>query len=381
MSLKSQTKPAKGPHILLAAIVLLSIIPAIGEAAVLAWGIARGYSGKALRDGVDFWAGGFLARHGEVALLFDPVAYRAFLNGAFGALPIHMWSYAPNYLLMVAGFAGLSPWHAILLFDLLSLLGLALVLRLGGKSWWLIASVLLSPAALENFLSGQNAALVTALIGGGLLLLPARPRLGGVLVGLASIKPQLGLVLPLHLARRAPIAMLYATLAALLLAAASLWAFGPQPWVQFWHITRPTMTSVLTTGQPADFFNGLVSVFAATRPLGVAAAFTAQGLVSLAAVILAALVKKPAPVLILAVLASPYLHSYDLLCAALAVALLVQDRLVTGFAPGEKPLFLAAWIVPGLVLWLPPVAVAVPVILALLLASSLRRGPVAPCDS
>ncbi len=334
MSLKSQTKPAKGPHILLAAIVLLSIIPAIGEAAVLAWGIARGYSGKALRDGVDFWAGGFLARHGEVALLFDPVAYRAFLNGAFGALPIHMWSYAPNYLLMVAGFAGLSPWHAILLFDLLSLLGLALVLRLGG-----------------------------------------------VLVGLASIKPQLGLVLPLHLARRAPIAMLYATLAALLLAAASLWAFGPQPWVQFWHITRPTMTSVLTTGQPADFFNGLVSVFAATRPLGVAAAFTAQGLVSLAAVILAALVKKPAPVLILAVLASPYLHSYDLLCAALAVALLVQDRLVTGFAPGEKPLFLAAWIVPGLVLWLPPVAVAVPVILALLLASSLRRGPVAPCDS
>lgn len=381
MSLKSQTKPPKGPHILLLAIVLLSIIPAIGEAAVLGWGIAHGFSGKALRDGVDFWAGGFLARHGEVALLFDPVAYRAFLHGAFGALPVHMWSYAPNYLLLVSGFAGLSPWHAILAFDALGLLGLALVLRLAGQSWWLIAAVLLSPAALENCLSGQNAALVTALIGGGLLLLPTRPRLGGVLVGLASIKPQLGLVLPLHLARRAPIAMLYAILSAILLAAAALWVFGAQPWVQFWHITRPAMTAVLTTGQPADFFNGLVSVFAAIRPLGVGAAFVAQGLVSLAAVILAALVKKPAPVLILAVLASPYLHSYDLLCAALAVALLVQNRLVTGFALGEKPLFLAAWIVPGLVLWLPPVAVAVPVILALLLASALRRGPVAPCDS
>ncbi|MDE8349787.1 MAG: glycosyltransferase family 87 protein [Acidocella sp.] len=381
MSLKSQTKPPKGPRILLLGIVLVSIIPALGEAAVLGWGIAQGYWGKALRDGVDFWAGGFLARHNETTLLFDPIAYRAFLHGTFGDLPVHMWSYAPNYLLLVSGFAGLSPWHATLAFDAFSLLGLALVLRLAKQSWWLIGAVLLSPAALENLLAGQNAALVTTLVGGGILLIPTRPRLGGALVGLASIKPQLGLVLPLYVARQAPIAVLYATLAALLLGAAAVWAFGVQPWVQFWHITRPAMTAVLSTGQPADFANGLVSVFAAFRPLGIGAAVLAQGLVSLTAVILAASLKNPAPVLILAVLASPYLHSYDLLCASLAVALLVQNRLASGFAPGEKPLFLAAWMVPGLVLWLPPVSFAVPVILGLLLASALRRGPVAPCDS
>ena len=277
MSLKSQTKPAKGLHLLLGAIVLLSIIPAIGESVVLAWGIAHGFSGKALRDGVDFWAGGFLARHGEVGLLFDPLAYQAFLHGIFGNVPVHLWSYPPHDLLLVAAFAGLSPWHAILLFDALSLLCLALLLRLAGQGGWFIAAVLVSPASLENLLSGQNAALITALIGGGLLLLPSRPRLGGVLVGLASIKPQLGLVLPLHLARRAPIAVLYAVLAALLLIAASVWAFGLIAWLNFWQITRPLMTAVLTTGQPADFAHGLVSVFAATRPRTPPAAAKAPG--------------------------------------------------------------------------------------------------------
>ena len=44
--------------------------------------------------------------------------------------------------------------------------------------------------------------------------------------------------------------------------------------------------------------------------------------------------------LILGALASPYLHDYDLLGVALAVALLVQDRLrASGFAPGETVLF------------------------------------------
>ena len=83
---------------------------------------------------------------------------------------------------------------------------LACVLRLSRQNGWLIAAVLASPAALENLLEHQNAALLTALIGGGLLLLPSRPRLGGVLIGLATMKPQLGLVLPLFLLRRAPIA-------------------------------------------------------------------------------------------------------------------------------------------------------------------------------
>ena len=53
------------------------------------------------------------------------------------------------------------------------------------------------------------------------------------------MKPQLGLVLPLFLLRRAPIAVAYAALSAVALAAASLLAFGPAAWAGFLHVTSP----------------------------------------------------------------------------------------------------------------------------------------------
>jgi hypothetical protein len=389
MSLESQTnQPLRGlanlplhRRLALGAIVLVALLPCLRDAAAILWGQLHGFTGKALRDGLDFWAGGFLVRHQAMALLFDPVAYNGFLQGLFGKLPTHLWSYPPSYLLMASGFAGLSAWHAVLAFDALSLALLLAVLRLAGLNWWLILAVLLSPASVENLLAGQNAALLTALIGGGVLLLPSRPRLGGVLVGLASIKPQLGLVLPLYLARRAPVAAAYAVLAATALIAASLYVFGPLAWQKFLTVTSPAMTNVLITGKPAEFAGGLISVFAALRPLGLHAAFAGQGVVSLGAIILAARTRKPACVLILAALASPYLHPYDLLGVALAVALMVRERLVSGFAPFEAILLFIGWFIPGAIDWLPRLNVFTPVLLLLLLAISARRGPVISCDS
>jgi len=373
---KSQTR--RGRIVLLA---VLCLMPSLFEAYAVIWGQRHGMTGKALRDGLDFWAGGYLALHGQVAMLFDPVAYDGFLRGIYGRLPVHLWSYPPNYLLVAAAFDRLAPWHAVLAFDAASLLLLLGVLRLAGLSWWLVIAVAFSPASLENLLEGQNAALITALIGGGLLLLPVRPRLGGLLVGLASIKPQLGVVLPLFLLRRAPLAFLYAGLAAVALAAASLAAFGPVAWAGFWHVTRPAMDAVLLTGKPPEFAGGLISVFAAARPLGVHAALLIQGAVTLAAILLAANRRDVVPVLILAALASPYLHDYDLLGVSLGVALLIRDRLARGFAPGEPVLFFLGWFGPGLLPWSPWLAHATPAVLVLLLASSIRRGPVTTCDS
>jgi hypothetical protein len=381
MDQKSQTRQRLGLFLL----ALFCLIPSLGEGYAIVWGELHGFTGKALRDGLDFWAGGFLASHGHVAMVFDPVAYATFLNGAFFAgaktLTVHMWSYPPNYLLLASAFGWLAPWHDVLAFDILSLLLLAFVLRLARLPWLMIAAVCLSPVSFENFLEGQNAALLTALIAGGVLLLPSRPRLGGALVGLASMKPQLGLVLPLYLLRRAPLAFACAALATVALGAASLYAFGPGAWAAFWTVTRPAMNNVLLTGQPPEFAGGLISVFAAVRFLGVHLALAVQAVATMAAVFWAWRAKNPVEVLILAALASPYLHDYDLLGAALAVALLVQDRLRHGFLAGEPILFFLAWFGPGTLPWAPQFAHFTPVILLLLLASAWRRGPVMPCDS
>ena len=381
MDQKSQLRRRVG----LILLAVFCVIPSLAEGYAILWGQRHGFTGKALRDGLDFWAGGFLALQCHVATVFNPAAYQTFLNGAFfptaKTLTVHMWSYPPNYLLLATAFGWLAPWHAVLAFDALSLALLVFILRLAQLPRLLILAVAASPVSFENFLEGQNAALLTALAAGGILLLPRRPRLAGVLAGLASMKPQLGLVLPLFLLRRSPLAFACAALAAIALAAASLWAFGPAAWAAFWTVTRPAMSNVLLTGQPKAFAGGLISVFAAVRFLGVHPALAIQGAVTLAAILWAWLRPLPAEVLILAALASPYLHDYDLLGATLAVALLIQDRLRHGFLPGEAILFFLAWFGPGTLPWAPQFAHFAPLILLLLLASAWRRGPVVPCDS
>ncbi len=57
MSLKSQTLP----RLRLILLVVLCAIPSCAEAYAIIWGQRHGLTGKALRDGLDFWAGGFLA--------------------------------------------------------------------------------------------------------------------------------------------------------------------------------------------------------------------------------------------------------------------------------------------------------------------------------
>ena len=203
MSLKSQTSP----RLRLILLVVLCAIPSCAEAYAIIWGQRHGLTGKALRDGLDFWAGGFLALHGHLAMAVQRARLPAFPRASntasspiiSGATRRTICSSPPD---STGSPPGTPCWPSMRFPSSSSLASSGSRARAG----WLIAAVLASPACLENILEHQNAALLTALIGGGLLLLPLRPRLGGVLIGLATIKPQLGLVLPLFLLRRAPIA-------------------------------------------------------------------------------------------------------------------------------------------------------------------------------
>jgi len=376
MRVKSQISPRA-----LRIVAVLCIIPSLVEAHAILWGATHHLTGKALRDGLDFWAGGHLALSGQLPVLINHPAYQGFLTGMYGKLPYHLWSYPPTYLLVSALFAWMPPWPAVFAFDAASLALLAGLLRLAKFEGWFIAAVLLSPASLENLMEHQNATLIAALLGGGVLLLERRPRLGGVLIGLASIKPQFGVVLPLNLLRHAPRAAAFAAASCLGLAGAAYVTFGPAAWTGFFHDTAPAMSAVLLTGKPPEFAGGLMSVFALARPLGVHPALLIQTAVTLACIIAALFTTRPACLLILAALASPYLHDYDLVGATLATALLMRDRLAHGFYPGEAVLFFLVWFGPGLLPWAPRYAHAAPLLLALLLASAWRRGGLPACDS
>src|SRR5271168_3923034 len=100
MSPKSQIYPRS----LLVALAALCAVPSCAEGIAIVWGEAHGMTGKALRDGLDFWGGGFLVLHGHLATLFDVQAYQNFFAGLYGKLPYHLWSYPPNYLLITLPF-------------------------------------------------------------------------------------------------------------------------------------------------------------------------------------------------------------------------------------------------------------------------------------
>jgi hypothetical protein len=68
----------------------------------------------------------------------------------------------------------------------------------GDRTGYVLAAAF--PAVLCNFIDGQNGFLSAALIGGTLVLLPRKPVLAGVLLGLLTYKPHLGILFPIVLA-------------------------------------------------------------------------------------------------------------------------------------------------------------------------------------
>ena len=112
---------------------------------------------------------------------------------------------------------------------------------------------------------GQNGFYTAALLIGGLLSLDRRPILAGVLFGLLTIKPQMGLLLPviLLLERRwVTIASAVATVAVLVTATAML--FGWSVWLEFLQKVLPQQRWLTEHG--GDFLFALVgSVYFGAR--------------------------------------------------------------------------------------------------------------------
>lgn len=350
--------------LVLPGVVALGLLPAIG--AVWRFWLANpafpwlpGGRTLAVRDYLWLWgAGRFLAR-GDVAGIFDPAGFAASLRAAFGAgLAPHMWSYPPSMLFLAwpAGWIGPVPGAILYAAAQAGLLGL-LARGLGGGEAWLL---LLAPALWESALGGQNGGLTGALLAGGLLALPRAPVFAGVLFGLLTVKPQLGLLVPVCLLATGQwraIAAAAASAAALF--AASLAAFGWIAWEGFWTRTRPLMQGVLTQAWDGDAFQRImVSPFMLLRwaGIGVAPALGAQALCSAACLWLVWRVwrdprtghaMRVAITLALTPLATPYAYTYD--GVAVAVAVLLAWR-----ACAAGPAAFAAWAWPG---WALPLSV------------------------
>ena len=148
-------------------------------------------------------------------------------NGAF-----FPWPYPPSFLFVAASLALLPYFLSMLTWTLATFAAFAAAIARISASRRDMLLMLATPAAWLNLYIGQNGALTAALIGFGLILLPARPVAAGICIGLLSVKPHLGLLIPVALLAGGYYrAFVSAALTVVALAVVTTVAFGVEPWL------------------------------------------------------------------------------------------------------------------------------------------------------
>jgi hypothetical protein len=297
-------------------------------------------------DFVNVYAAGKLAVQGLSASAYDWPVHKAMEAVAVGHdFPGYFgWHYPPTFLFPAALLALLSyplAYAAWLCATFPAYLTIARTI-IGDRTGYLLAAAF--PAILSNLVVGQNGFLTAALLGGALFFLERRPVVAGVLLGVLTYKPHLGLLFPIVLVASGHWRVFFiAAATATAMALASWLAFGTATWLAFFASIGHTSQAFLSDGW-ADF-GKLQTVFGLARVLGAPewAAWSAQATVALAAAAAVALLwrskaeydLKAAALAAGTLIATPYLYTYDLVVLAVPLAFLIHIGRRDGFLAHE----------------------------------------------
>jgi arabinofuranan 3-O-arabinosyltransferase len=300
-------------------------------------------------DFVNVWAAGKMVLDGHPALAYDWDLQKqvelALLKQDF--IGYFAWHYPPPFL-FVASFLAQFPYSvAFIGWVSVSLLPYLAVMRaIVGRTFGFMLA-LAFPLVINNTLVGQNGFLTAALIGGTLYLLPTRPVLSGICLGLLTYKPQYGLLFPLVLIAASEwTVFVSAGVTAVALALVSWFAFGTESWQAFFHWMPMFSQAFLSEGK-ATWWK-LQSVLSLVRYCGGSEwmAWACQWIVSAAVAVVLVLMwrarhvrysLKAASLAIGTMLITPYLFMYDMMVLAIPVAWLVRMGLAHGFRAYELP--------------------------------------------
>ncbi len=336
-------------------------------------------------DFVNVWSAGRLVLDGHAAQAYDwdiqkQVQIAVLGQGYEGNFA---WHYPPPFLFVAALLAHFPYAVAFVGWAGISLLPYLAVMRaIVGRSFGLVLAVAF-PVVFTNALVGQNGYLTASLIGATLYLMPARPVLSGICLGLLSYKPQYGLLFPLVLIAASQwTVFVTAGVVAVVMALSSWLAFGTESWQAFFHWMPMFSQAFLTEGRAPwgkmQSIFALVRYLGGTEQLGWMFQWVMSGTVAaVLALMWRSRVSYPLKAAALAtgtLLVTPYLFLYDVMVLAIAVAFLVRIGLNRGFLQYELP---ALGMVAALLMLFPlaaaPTGFAATLIVAGLIAR--RAGP------
>lgn len=350
----------------------------LGYLALVATEYLQGYRAAAAGE-PPFWTdytptygAALLARHEAAESLYYPermaAAARVAANAAYGyrlteaqleRVGFPPWMYPPTFIVAVVPLAYLAYLPSLLAWLTLTavpyLAAMRAILPRGG---WLLA--LAAPPAFYNLMYGQTGFLVTGLIALGLVHLPRRPWLAGVLIGLASVKPHFGVLIPIALAAGGQWrAFVSAALTVVAMVVGSALLLGMDAWYGF---IGTLLFNLEGFGAGAYAWHAMTSVLATTHLAGLSleAAWGVQlGVGALMAWLVAwvwyrgrrspdTLGLQGAVLCLAATLAVPLVYLYDLVLVAPAAAWLLADLRTRGASRGDY-----WWLVAALGLILP----------------------------
>lgn len=308
------------------------------------------------RLGIDFsatWAADHILVSG--GNFYDAHALSQVERSATGASDFFPFPYPPSYAVVTAPLGFLPYKVALLVWSIAGLgaflTGIRMLTRGSGT-----LQALAFPGVLVNLLNGQNGLFIASLMAAALAQLTTREWLAGVFFGLISIKPHLGIMLPLALAAaRAWRAFFAAAITATALMLISLVILGVAPWHEFLLIADIYRSDILDGGN--SILTKMVTVFASASHMGLSLplAYLLQGMTFVIAgvtVIFAwraprATAVRYAVLSLATAVAFPYLFDYDLAIIAPAIAAMAILGIEEGFMPWEKTMLALLWTVPA----------------------------------
>jgi hypothetical protein len=197
-----------------------------------------------------------------------------------------------------------------------------------------------APPTMINAGIAHTGFLVAGLAGGALLILRTRPFAAGVLIGLLTFKPQLGVLLPFALVAGGHWRTIAAACAtALGMIALSIALYGVGPWLAMPAQLARVTTDILAAGTVN--FDMLTTPYGLLRRLGAThgVSLGAQALVSAALIVGVVMLwrsslshdLKSAGLLSATVIATPYLFIYDLTLLVMAWLFLARHAGAASF--------------------------------------------------
>lgn len=200
------------------------------------------------RDFLNFYHYGIAAWTDNPSAYYNFDFYEKELTKFFNGhdYTFQQWSYPPHYMLLAAPFALVNYYIALAIFITISI----------ALYWHFVIAPFKEPSYKSAFwftpllllfaICGQFSAIIAVIFVVVFKQMDKRPIVSGLLIALLTIKPQVGLLLPLFLIMTGRWKVfVFASIGTIIFIGLSVLVHGTQPWITYIEIGAPAQSKVL----------------------------------------------------------------------------------------------------------------------------------------